>query len=457
MEKKYSIKLKFKRSIDIQSPELTLPAWLDISQTNILSNLGVDTLSQFKTCLNKNFYCDQSNTFGKNFGIKTKNFNDLNLTPVNLIPDNRLVIDTNSFAFSAYDLENLTYDSCHPYLNKQKLSQTYVNQYYLQLYNAEQSDTIINGSITVINFYQKYLRNLFQKSPVGNSYPFPIINDQQPASDLDIFNQELNTLENNLQEIISYDFFTINLVSIYRNIKCDKHLDYTILLLYNIINLIPDFRLTYVKLILVDYFNIEDDGLKYRKFLMNLVKILETVKTNLNYEKFNYLSIIMVKILQYRFCQINDGLELFKYLKEFVKTNQQTELYWSILLCPSNHFNEKTTGQISLYSISIDNIYSNTKFETFYYTMLVYLHTKYMQMASQENGEMHRLLNHDKDIELYSYLDVIQYFNDLYEYVKENSLSLHLKQRFQNLVKRYFLDPNYIKIDRQGQIFDSVI
>ena len=456
MDKKYLIKLKFKRPINIQSPHLTFPTYLTLKPTDIFANLGVETSAQLQECLNKYFYCDRYNKFEKNFGIKTRNFTDLTLNPINLIPDHCLIVDLDLFAFSQDDLDHLTSEHYHPYLHKQKLTKTYVNLYYLQLYQIKQKEKI-STPITVIDFYHTYLKKSIAET--NQSTNDSLLSSGESKRNVAMvtnvsIDQELNNLENHLEEMITYDFFTINLVTIYRHFECDKHLDYTVLLLYNIINLIPDFQSTYVNLLVQNYFTNESS--KYRQFVINLTTMLKTVQNVLNYEKFNYLLIITIKILQYRFRQITDGIELFQYLKEFVKANQQTELYWSILLCPSNHFNEKNTGQISLYNISIDNIYSNTKFKTFYYTLLVYLHTKYMQMASQENGEIHGLLNHDKELEVYNYLDVMQYFTDLHDYIKTTNCSQNLKQRFRTLVKRYFLDANYIKIDRQGQILDVI-
>jgi len=438
----------------LRIPEIL--GFLNIDWGKISENLGIeinkDNFCELEFCLNKIIYSDKSEQFSKNFGIKTINLYDLGLTSVNQITDSDLVVDKDNFAFSYFDLKRLSKDSPHPYLG--------VGEHGKKMIGALVTEALLNGPTRLsddvsekkMTIYEYLERDMYHSFRTDSS--LSIISDNVQEIDDPLL------LESIFEQAISHDFYTNSLISLYRDRQ--DHLDYTVALLYYILAIIDDFNFgeRYLDCLINNYFRepVEttdsSTNNKYCSFLRNYIYFLSDVKENYNTEKCQYVCIIIVKILQYRFAQIQEGEDLFKVLKPYVRSNFIQEFYWSVILDRVNYLHAQQTGKISLINISIDNIFSNADFDQYYYTLMVYLHTKYMDLPSRENGNISRFLNHYKPVENYNYLDLIQYFSDMAKHVELNNRLKHLKRRFQTMIRRYYLKEDYITINRNGLVVD---
>jgi len=406
--------------------------WQSVSE-NLEIDISKDNLYELEFCLNKIIYSDNDDVFEKNFGIKTINLRDIGLTSINQISDDDLVVDQNRYAFSYFDLKRLDPTVGHPYLGQQggKMGQLKVDNRLM--------DRSTGGTRLLFEYFEHHTNRSFRSDSSQS-----MVSDNLQDIDDPIL------LENIFEHSINHDFYTVNLIFPYKDRK--DHLDYSVALLYYILAIIDDFGQKYLDCLINDYFQATVDK-KYLSFLRNYIYFLDQVKNNYNIEKFQYVCIIIVKILQYRLTQIQDGEALFKTLKPYIQSNYIQEFYWSILLDRVNYLHAQQTSKISLINISIDNIFSNTELANYYYTLMVYLHTKYMDLPSRENGTLSPFLNHYKQLENYNYLDLLQYFSEMAEYVNNDEFK-HLKNRFQNMIRRYYLKNDYITINRDGLVID---
>ena len=422
--------------------------WANLSD-NLAINASSNNLLELETLLNKFIYSDKNDGMIKNFGIKVKNLYDLGLNSINQIKDSDLVVDYYGFGFSRYDLKRLDVDAFHPYFGN---SRDPIKIADLKISPQISGGDDVNVTVTVYDhFRNEMLYSLISESGTSLS--------SENIQDID----DIGILEHIFEKTLAHDFYTTNLVSIYHsnsnsNTVSDNesssgsnHLRYTVALLYYILTNIDDFGERYV-----DYlFNMYVQTNQYITFLKSYTYFLMDVRETCNREKFQYVCIIIVKILQYRYSQIKDGEYLFNILKDKLDLNRYgDELYWSIILDRVNYLNNGD-GRVSLINITVDNIFSNTDFNQYYYTLMVYLHTKYMQMPSSENGNTSRFLNHYKQTENYSYLDIIQYFSEMCDHV-QNSNSKSMKRRFESMIKRYYLKRGCISINRYGLVIDTI-
>ena len=408
--------------------------WRGISE-NLGINIDKNDLGRLEFCINKYFYSDQTGIFQKSYGVKTRNLYDLGSVSINQINDADLVIDSYGFAFSCFDLRKLDKAAPHPYVNCSSIQETQVA--------ATQAN---RSRMTLSEYFESVMQN---ESSLTNSSQAELIS----VSEID--NYEI--LESLFETEINHNFFTPVLITIYRSKR--EHLDYTVTLLYYILAIIDNYGLMYRSLLITNY-SIASD--KYLDFLRNYIKFFKDLKSNSSVEKCHYVSVIVFKVLQYRYQQLQDSQVLFDLVKSYVPKEQQTELYWSIVLDRLNYLHGKATNKISLINISIDNIFSNTEFDQYYYTLLVYLHTKYMQLPlRQDQNKRSSLLEHYKPLDNYNYLDVIQYFTELADIVANignSNQSEHLHhdgmKYFKSMIKRYYLNDSYITISRNGLVSD---
>ena len=401
-----------------------------IDWNDILENLGIcqtpsnsSKFEQLETVFNKYYYSDQYEQFKKSFGIKVKNLYDLSLTAINTIRDDHLIVDEFGFVFSYYDLRKIQ-DSClHPYNKKITLNQT----------------LIYNKATTLINYYKDNMENML----TGNN--------STENLDTGEYDDILDRLCNQFEKLINNEFFTTNLLTIYQNKL--EHLDYTVGLLCYVLSIIEDYHFRYINNLKHNYCQESD---KYPSFLKLFIKLLNSVKNENNAETYHYICIIIFKILQYRYNLICDGEELFNLVKDKINNRNREELYWSIILDRPNFICQRINGNISLININIDNIFSNCELPEYFYTLMVYLHSKYMKEETHINGKLVSILNHYKIVDNYNYLDVIRYFTNLYHQLEsENSdKNKELFSLFYKMINRYYIKTAPIHITSQGLISD---
>lgn len=433
---KQKIVLKLKR-LTIEEPfdemKLSLPSifknlnhckWEELSENLAIETLDTNNLTGLEHLFNKKFYNDQYNTFKKSFDIKTRNLYDLSLTPINRINDAELVVDEYGFCFSYYDLRKIPANAYHPY-NK------------LILFNQAR---VSKKPISITNYFTRCMIGL-NNSKHSNHSLLCDITDSDP--------NDIEQLVTAFESIICHDFFTTNLITIYQS-KPD-HLDYTVGIIYYILGIIDDYKEKYEELLKDNYCRSDD---KYKTFLKSYIDFLKEIHKTNNIEKYHYICIIIFKILQYRYNIISDGEELYTLVKNEFKPSYHDELYWSIIQDRTNFYYQQKTNKINLMNINIDNIFTNCELPEYFYTLMFYLHSKYMHSNIQENMETATILNHYKSPENYSYLDLLKYFMDLHHEIQENAIPDGNKYLYRQMIKRYYLKPNPICITRTGLICD---
>ena len=402
-----------KKNRDLPVPEI-LKYLKDISWEHLEDNLALDNLSitstkSLKMVINKNYYCDRNDEFIKNFGIKVRNLYDLSFTSINSLKDEMLVLDDNYYCFSCYDLKRFNKKDFHPYMHNNLIGESRL----MNIYGNKQKG--INTGISIIDYYLEHMAEQSRSntsSPVSNTSFSGQLNSDDPE-----------ILKLAFEQMINHDFFTINLIDLYHNRP--THLDYTVGLIYYVISVVDDYKERYRDLLKDNYcqvLNINDE--KYVSFLKNTLNFLNDVKVNTNIEKFQYICIIVFKILQYRFIQITEGECLYELIKKDIDPERHQQLYWSIILDRPNYYYQRATSRIHLMNINIDNIFTNCEFTEYFYTLISYLHSKYMRFNKQPGNPTTNLLNLYKTAENYSYLDLIRYFTDVYNYVNADQVSV---------------------------------
>lgn len=454
-------------SFPVQLPIPKILQHLPLDWKVLSENLGIEvddnSLQELDFCLNKFFYSDQSGFFEKSFGMKTRNLYDLGFSSINQISDTDLVVDKYGFAFSYFDMRKLDKSSPHPYVNHSSLQETPVHKDLPKLIqnniNLVEHSEKLDQMITVTEYFESIMC-----SNLRSDSSFSVTSHTELLSFTETNNPDV--LETVFEVVINHDFFTNSLISIYRSKV--EHLDYTVALLYYILAIVDDFGERYRDLLITNY-SVANE--KYPEFLRNYIQFLREVQSNYNIEKFHYVCIIVFKILQYRYQQLEDSLILFDLLKTSVPRERHSELYWSIVLDRMNYLHGKMTNKISLINISVDNIFSNAEFNQYYYTLMVYLHTKYMELPLREvqtdnstgnsNGSRRAdLLEHYKPVDNYSYLDLLQYFTELAEKITRangndiNGDQTEFEVKFRTMIHRYYLSDSYITINRNGLVVD---
>jgi len=425
---KKRIVLKLKKKYD--QFNLVLPKalfGLRVNWAEIWENLSIEgDFQELESVINKFYYSDKFNVFHKSFGIKSKNLYDLSLTSVNKIADCELIVDEYGFGFSCYDLRKISENACHPYNKIIPMNQT----------------RIFDGTVTVLSYYKLYMcGNMGKRFSSSSLSNLSNLSFEYEGDDED-------RLVMSFENAINHDFFTSNLVTIYK--EKPEHLDYTVGLGFYVLSVIDDYRERYQDLLKDSYVRSTN---RYTAFLKNYISFLKDIKVGNNQEKYQYVCIIIFKILQYRYNVISDAEELYSLIKDEFPPGDLNEMYWSMMLDRPNYYYYKITEKIKLININIDNIFSNCEFGEYYYTLMFFLHRKYLEFETDVNGQMHPLLNHYKTPDNYSYHDLIKYFMDAYHHIKDSDTAGKFRL-FVGMLRRYYLQSTPICITRDGIIFD---
>lgn len=418
---KHKFRIKFKNiKADFVYYDLKIPSILwqlnSIDWNQILCNLSLDDKYELVNIVNRCYYSDKYNHFHKSFGFKSKNWYDLSLTPINKISDVDIFMDEHDYTFSYQDLKKLPFNSYHPYLKSNSI----------QIIKAK------NSHLSIIDYFHINMSKSLRKNTSQSS----LASDIGESDDLE---QKIKSFE----ALVNHDYFTTNLISIY--IKYPQHLHYTIGLLYYIISIIEDYKNRYEHILKIIPNNYNE---LIHIFLDNYTTFLIDIKSRQNSEKFQYVCIIIFKILQYRYNIIVDSDELFNTIKSDHDQSSHLELYWSMNFDRPNYYYHKITNKMSFGNINIDSIFSNCEYNSYYYTLMIYLHDKYMGLPTLIDRKLAPLLNCYKTADNYSYHDVIKYFMNLHHYILTETPELYDLYRI--MIDRYYLKKSPIYITTDG-------
>ena len=395
----------------------------------------IEILKNIKNVINKFFYCDVNDTFSKSFGTKCNNLTDLSLTPINLISDKFLVMDINNFVFSDFDLKKLTPSTRHPYLRNIKIDDVRVKNYYLNL----------------LDYHKCYMASTvnLDKSAItaGIGAGSNVVAELNTATQLNNINKLVSLFESS----INHEYYTSNLVTIYE--KNQNSLDYTVELLYYIVSYIEDYKTRYENLLFMEYHHRARN--KYKIFLRNYILFFQDIKRRFNIERYNYITIIVFKVLQYRYCVMDAKRDLYSLVHNEFKPEVLTRLSLSMEYDRPNYHYYLVTGKTSFVSVNIDNIFSNCENNDHYSILINYIHNTFVADC-QTSGpilELDEIVNYCKSSENFNYCDLLRYFGDLGVLII-NTFGKNTPEHknFLNMIDVYYLQSSPLHVTSSGTI-----
>lgn len=368
---------------------------LPINVNNLNHEQILDELTKL---ISKYYYSDNNNTFIKSFGVKTVNYTDIYFNLINNIDDKMILVDDHRYAFSFDDLDNVKSDTIHPYLGNILLSES----------------IMYNSKCKLFDYYCQ----MTNKLPV---YVMPITNN----------------IIDRLAELINNYYFTNNLIEIYQNHHSE--LDYTVELIIYIISKVHISDCFCAELFENNYKYVAHNN-KYNSFICVLIKYIEHV--NRNYSNLPnvsiYIGILLQRILEYRYNILVMSKELYECIKKHFNIQVHNKLYKSIQLDCSNYLHSNNSSDSGFMNINIDTVFSNCNPMNYYRIMMYYLHYTYMSSLDENDFQ----INDYTKPEYYSYLNILKYFVNLYDFViKYNLLDAYIK-----MIQRYYLQDNSILI-----------